>query len=137
MLTNADCTVYNAYKQDGKTKYQRTVLKGVFWDNSYLSKTIQGGNSLLDETLIFIPFTVDASRSFVQQKEFARDHNRGWTLQANKLDRIVKGVIDLEIEDSEDIKTLLKEYDDVCTIQKVGTKDYGSANMRHWEVVAV
>ena len=52
-----------------------------------------------------------------------------WTLKPG--DKICKGLID---QDFTKITDLEKAYDDVHDITKVDKKDFGSANMRHWEV---
>lgn len=135
MRTNADITIYNRYF-DFETrldKYQRTVLKGVFWDEKKAVNTIQSGLESADSVFIAIPFQVSSDKQYLSPKEFekAEDRSKYFTLQEG--DRIVKGNIDFEIISK--VSDLDKEYE-AFTITSVDTKDFGSSHMRHWEVGA-
>ncbi len=60
MRTNADITIYNRYfdKATRLDKYQRTVLKGVFWDERKAINRLQSGLEDADEVSIIIPIRV-------------------------------------------------------------------------------
>lgn len=133
MRTNADITIYNRYfdLETRLDKYQRTVLKGVFWDEKKAVNTIQSGLESADKVFIAIPFKVSSNRRYLSPKEFekAEDKSKYFTLQES--DRVVRGAIDFEIDRK--VSDLDKEYE-AFTITSVDTKDFGSPHMRHWEV---
>lgn len=135
MRTNADITIYNKYfdKASRLDKYQRTVLKGVFFDNKKAVNTIKSGMENADEAMIVIPFTVDSNKTYKNPIEFQKlnDKSNYFTLQEG--DRVVRGGIDFEITGK--LSELDKNYD-AYTITSVDTKDFGSKRMQHWEVGA-
>lgn len=135
MRTNADITIYNKFfdKTSRMDKYQRTILKGVFFDNKKAVNRIQSGMENADEAMIVIPFSVTSNRSYKKLMEFQNltDKSNYFTLQEG--DRVVKGAINFEITGK--LSELDKNYD-AYTITSVDTKDFGSIRMRHWEVGA-
>lgn len=135
MRANADITIYNKYfdKASRLDKYQRTVLKGVFFDNKKAVNTIKSGMENADEAMIVIPFSVNSNKTYKNPIEFQKliDKSNYFTLQEG--DRVVKGDIDFEITGK--LSELDKNYD-AYTITSVDTKDFGSLRMRHWEVGA-
>ena len=135
MRTNADVTIYNRYfdKETRLDKYQRTVLKGVFWDERKAVNRLQSGLEDADKVTIIIPFAVTTDKKYAPPKEFEKleDKTGYFTLQEG--DRVVKGAIDFEITGK--VSDLDKEYE-AFTIISVDTKDFGSLHMRHWEVGA-
>jgi hypothetical protein len=135
MRTNADITIYNRYfdKETRLDKYQRTVLKGVFWDEVKAVNRIQSGLEDADKVTIIIPFSVTTDKKYVPPKAFDRlpDKTGYFTLQEG--DRVVRGDINFEITGK--VSDLDKEYE-AYTITSVDTKDFGSPHMRHWEVGA-
>lgn len=141
MLTNADCTVYNAYKQDGKTKYQRTVLYGVHFETHKGKIVQQTGVRDADSVSVYIPFSVDAGgKSYLPAKQWEREANKVtcWTLQVtgNTGAKIVKGVCEKELTDMYRPKDLEAEFDNVFNVMSVDTFDFGQPSMQHWEVSA-
>lgn len=135
MRTNADITIYNRYfdKETRLDKYQRIVLKGVFWDEVKAVNRIQSGLEDADKVTIIIPFSAITDKKYVPPKAFDKlpDKTGYFTLQEG--DRVVKGAIDFEITGK--VSDLDKEYE-AFTIISVDTKDFGSLHMRHWEVGA-
>lgn len=135
MRTNADITIYNRYfdKATRLDKYQRTVLKGVFWDERKAINRLQSGLEDADEVSIIIPIRVAIDKKYVPPKEFEKlpDKTGYFTLQEG--DRVVRGDIDFEITGK--VSDLDKEYE-AFTITSVDTKDFGSLHMGHWEVGA-
>lgn len=131
MQTNAMITIYNHYI-DQKTQedhYQRTMIGPVFWDSA----------SLIDEeeVTVYVPFASSSERQYVGPKAFAalEDKSAYWTLDME--DKIVRGVIDFEPDANQRIGKLEQMYDNVITIKRVDTRDYGSKAMQHWEVGGV
>lgn len=127
------CTIYNHYT-DPQTKldqYQRTVLRGVFWDSAKGANIRKSGMESADSVTLIIPKRVRATGQYMKPKEWQRlaDKTGYWTLQPG--DRIVKGIVETEIEKVS--SELDKQYDDVLTITNVDEKQYGG-NMAHWEV---
>lgn len=133
MKTNSDITLYNKYldKETRLDKYQRTVLKGVFWEDKKAYNRLQSGLESADEVSIIVPFKVPLERQYLSPKEFEKaiDKSSYFTLQ--ETDRVVKGIIDYEITSK--VSDLDKEYE-AFTITSVDTKDFGSNHMRHWEL---
>ncbi len=125
-------TVYNKYLDAGTEKWQRTVLKGVFWDSSKGATVRKTGVSSADGLMLLIPMgvTVPSGRQYTRPKEWAvlTDKTGYWTLQSG--DTVILGEIGYEVVKSS--KELLA-YDDVLNISNVDTRSYGG-NQSHWEV---
>ena len=66
---------------------------------------------------------------YVEPKKY-KGLGNNWTLENG--DFIVKG--NTEESSVTSIKELLKKYDNVFTISLVDDKDFGSANMQHFEI---
>lgn len=128
MNVNADMTIYNAYKENHETVYQRTVILGVEWENRKGRNIIAAGNIAVDQAVVYIPMV---RSGYLPPKQWLalEDKSDNWTLQPD--DFIVKGVVaDATPAD------LKSTYDDVLQITTVDTMDMGSANMRHYQVGA-
>ena len=133
MYTNADCTVYNRIydptsRQD---RWQRTALSGVLWESQEAVSVVKGGlapaGTVSNTTAVYIPFR----DGYLPPKRFSAVPGGSWTIQ--KGDRVVKGVVDLEIEGGK-ISALEQTYDDVITVTSVDAMDYGSRDMWHWQI---
>ena len=145
MYTNTGATLYN-YDRDkatGKVTYRRTYLRNVFWDDSKQSNVLKSGLTSVESVNISIPFDVDTEgKTYKSPKEYLNsiDKDNSFTFTANSQDLIVKGIIDYEIDNSssqkisESLSYLKNNYDYVMTISIVDMKDFGSENMRHWEI---
>ena len=145
MYTNTGATLYN-YDRDkttGKVTYRRTHLRNVFWDDSKQSNVLKSGLTSVESVNISVPFDVDAEgKTYKSPKEYlnSTDKDNSFTFTANSQDLIVKGIIDYEIDNSssqkisERLSYLKNKYDYVMTISIVDMKDFGSENMRHWEI---
>ena len=131
MQTNAQITIYNHYidQETQDDQYQRTVIGPVFWDSASL---IDG-----EEVTIYIPFGVSSKRQYIGPKAFGAlvDKSGYWTLGME--DKIVRGSIGFEPDANQQIGELDQMYDDVITIKRVDSRDYGSKAMQHWEVGGV
>ncbi len=121
-------TVYNKYL-DGKTeKWQRTVLRGVFWDSSKGAVVRKTGVSSADGLMLMIPMSIPG---YTKPKEWAalEDKAGSWTLQSG--DTVILGEIDYEVVKSS--SELARQFDDVLVISNVDTRNYGGG-MSHFEV---
>lgn len=129
MLTNCDVTIFNKYIENRETKYQKSYIYGVHWEDSKGANVLKSGLDNADKSIIYIPFY--NGKNYLKPKEFVKDNIGNFTLQHE--DIIVKGIIDDEFTT---IKALEAKYDDVRMITKVDTRDFGSERMQHWEVGA-
>lgn len=129
MLTNANITIFNRYIENRETKYQRSYIYDVHWEDNQGANILQSGLTSADHSKIYIPF--DSCTNYVLPSEFKKNRQGNVTLQPE--DIVVKGIID---EEFTTVKALEKNYDFVRTITTVDTRDYGSQKMRHWEVGA-
>lgn len=129
MLTNADLTIFNRYIENRETKYQKSHIYDVHWEDNQGANILQSGLVSADRSTIYIPF--DSCKDYVTPSEFKINHNGKITFQPE--DVIVKGIIDDEFTT---IKDFEKKYDFVRMVTTVDTRDYGSQRMRHWEVGA-
>ena len=118
MYTNADIIIYT--HADG---YKRHEIKGVFWDESKQSNMIKSGLSTIDSVTIYVPFeNMPPGIKFATAK-----------------DLIVNGIVDDEIDNSSpqaysaSLNALKSKYD-VYTLSICDKKDYGSEDMRHYEL---
>lgn len=126
-MFNDTITVYNKYLDGTTEKWQRTVLRGVFWDSSKGAVVRKTGVSSADGLMLIIPMAIPG---YKKPKEWAdlADKSGSWTLQSG--DIVILGEIDYEVVRSS--KELLG-HDDVLTISNVDTRNYGGG-MSHWEV---
>lgn len=123
-------TVYNRYLDGDTERWQRTVLRGAFWD-SVKGRTLRlRGASATDGLMLIVPFSVDCEGTYCKPKEFAAlaDKTGKWTLSGG--DTVVLGDTGYEVDRS---AKELQKFDDRLTITQVDTRDYGGG-MAHWEV---
>jgi hypothetical protein len=129
MTTNTSMSVFNKYTDENKNIiFKKHLIDNVFWDDS------KGINSNLgyenaDAVNVFIPKNQNDMSGYVKPKKY-KGLNNTWTLENG--DFIVKG--NTEESSVTSIKELLKKYDDVFTISLADDKDFGSANMQHFEI---
>ena len=147
MYTNADATLYNYYKNKstGKVIYTKTYLRGVFWDDTKQANVLKSGLAAIESVSVFIPFSVDAGgKEFLPPKEYAKlnesDLSKYYTFVTNSQDFLIQGIIDYDIDNTSSqtvtagLSYLKNNYDKVMTISVVDEKNYGSDDMRHWEI---
>lgn len=134
MKTNCDVTLYNKYiDPDNRTdKYQRTEIRGVFWENRKAANVIKSGLLAADQASIYISFAVGTNHLDPVEWQALEDKTGKWTLQVG--DYIVKGIVTDEVSSTFTITKLKAKYDDVLAISSIDTQDYGSASMRHWQL---
>ena len=134
MRTNTSLTVYNRVIIDRETRYQRTVIKKVFFQEKQASNRLVSGFQEADKVITLIPMKHQATRQYKPFKEFnnLKDKENYFTLQNE--DIIVKGDIDYEIK-GDSLKEIEKLYP-VFRITSVDTYDFGSKHMQHIKVGA-
>lgn len=139
-------TLYNVVQETDPATFQDveklyvTVLRGVFLEASKAVNVRESGLEGADAVNLYIPFSVDAKdgtsgkdKRYVGPQEFwnAADKSGLWTL-STKGDGgttfFVKG------EFVTDNASVALAHDDCYNVTKVDMKDFGSDDMRHWEV---
>lgn len=147
MYINSGATLFNYFKdkETGATKYRKTYLRGVFWDDVKQSNVVKSGLATIESVLICVPFDVETDgKTYKSPKTYNKlsdeEKDNSFTFVANSQDLIVKGIVDYDIDNtskqtiSEGLAYLRNNYDSVMTISVVDEKDYGSEHMRHWEI---
>lgn len=117
-----------------------TILRGVFFDNAKASNINRSGSTNADAVNLSVPFCVDAtdgigghSKRYVTPKEYERlsNHEDVFTFDTGSNCFFVKGEV---VEPNKEFEYINRMYDDVHVVTKVDAKDFGSMNMRHWEI---
>ena len=146
MYTPHEVTLYNVYEDDnGDVNIGITILKGVMLQNSKADNVNKSGLQNADSATLFIPFSVTATgtdgtpKTFLKPKAFRYAESKGthWTLVSQGLESdhdcfFVKGVV----VDANGYAYMREHYDDVYKVTSVDVRDFGSMNMRHWQVGA-
>ena len=146
MYTPHTVTIYNVVREtdpatlDEVTHVYITILRGVMLQASKGANVRQSGLEGADAANLYIPFTVEAvdgktgaAKTYAKPQEFAKAADRSglWTLSYNGNGGetvFVKG------EFISDNMTVVQYHDDCYKVTKVDAMDYGSADMRHFEV---
>ena len=147
MYTNGNATLYNYYrdKTNNKDIYTKTFLRGIFWDDTKQANVLKSGLATIESVSVYIPFNVDAgNKEFLPPKEYAKlgvsDLDKYYTFTTNSKDLIVEGIVDYNIDNtssqttSAGLQYLKSNYDKVMTVSVVDEKNYGTDEMRHWEI---
>lgn len=121
-----------------------TVLEGVLLDAAKAANVRSSGMENADAVTVYIPFSVKAYdgqtaeiKRYVSPKEYhvAADKSGLWTLDSapptDVSTFIVKGEV---VEPEKDFQWINRTHDDVYRISSVDEKDFGSDEMKHWEV---
>lgn len=142
-------TIYNVTQETDQTTFKDvqksyiTVLRGVMLQASKAANVRQSGLEGADAVNLYIPFSTPAvdgvtgaAKRYVGPQEFWRavDKSGLWTLSTDGnggTTFFVKGEV-VEPEKTEEAIEML--YDDVYKVTKADMKDFGSADMQHWEV---
>ena len=121
LFKNADITLYNKYYDLDSDiyKYQRTIIKGVNWQEKRNGTVSDKGLLLADSTLIFI----DKVDNYISPKKFAKlsDEDREKYFTFAPGDKIVKGEVEFEITGVKPhrLADLENEFDNVIDIKSV------------------
>lgn len=139
-------TIYNSVKETDLTTFEEvtrlyvTVLRGVMLQASKGVNVRESGLEGADAVNLYIPFSVEAvdgttgkPKTYTGPQAFynAADKSGLWTLSVNGdggTTFFVKG------EFVTDNETVALSHDDCYNVTKVDKKDFGSADMQHWEV---
>ena len=142
-------TIYNVtHETDLETfkdtrKSYVTILRGVMLQASKAANVSTSGLGSADSVNLFIPFAAIAVDGVTgQEKRYAGPHEFWsasdksglWTLSVDDRDGttfFVKGEI---VEPDKTVQEIEKLYDDVYKVTKVDVRDFGSTEMRHWQV---
>lgn len=146
MYTPHTVTIYNIVRETDPATLDEvehvyiTILRGVMLQASKGTNVRESGLEGADAANLYIPFTVEAvdgktgaAKAYAKPQEFvkAADRNGLWTLSYNGNGGetlFIKG------EFISDNMTVVQYHDDCYKVTKVDAMDYGSADMRHWEV---
>lgn len=121
-------TIYN-YTKSG---YNRTVLRGVLWEDTKAKNVNKTGSSAVDSVRVIIPFDVDTGDAVYKlPAEYQAAPAGAWSLQAKQKDFMVKGECPFMPASGTSIAELTQNYD-ALSITSVTTCDFGS--LQHWEV---
>lgn len=126
MLTNCDITIFNKYVENKETKYKKSYIEKVHWEDRKGANIISSGLMSADQTTVYIPYS--SCQNYISPKNFKINKN-GFTLEPE--DIIVRGKI---LEDFTTIKNLEKKHDYVRVITTVDNYNFG--NLKHFEVGA-
>lgn len=134
-MFHQDMTIYNrVYVPElRRDVYQRTILSGVFWDETGAINRIASGIQDIDEVTIVIPFAVESEREYLSPDEFDREEDKSLYYTIKPQDRVIKGEHEYEIVEK---VSELDELFDAHIILSVDKKDFGTSMLRHWEVGA-
>ena len=141
-------TIYNIVSEtdpetfEDVTKNYITVIRGVMFQASKGANVRQSGLESADAVNLYIPFSATANgadgavKRYVGPQELwaATDKSGLWTLSTdgNGGNTIfIKGEV---VEPDKTVQQLEMLYDDVYNVTKVDEKDFGSEEMRHWEI---
>lgn len=140
-ITLYSTDVEQAEDYNDKTVYNATVLKGVLFDAAKASNVNKSGLLNADSVMVYIPFSVDTGvKTHLPPIEYEKspEKEKHWTLRTGKGDFFVKGeVIDPGLGRDgfpHDYEYMSKHYDFVYLVSTVDMKDFGSPDMRLWEV---
>lgn len=139
-------TIYNAFEgADLNILYNITILDGVLMDESKGTNIAHSGLDDADSVTLFVPFDVKATgadgnnKTYLPPKEFYASSNKAshWTLdtggQASGVSTyFVKGTV-VEAENQSYAK-MRGKYDAVYNVSTVDIRDFGTPDMRHWQV---
>lgn len=118
--------------------YNSVVLDGVFLDLSKRSNVNKSGLSDADAATLFIPFTINAGKTYLPPKEYKALTERSgyWTIfddgdNSGADCYFIKGAQDTDIYPFSKAKSA---HDYVYRVSSVDLRDFGSPNMQHWMV---
>lgn len=141
MLNNTAATVYNRAvdQENDETKYHRTVLPAVHWEDGFCAA--DKGKNHAENRSVFVSIDFSAcsgmEKQYLPAHQFARlpssEQGKYWTLAVG--DMLLKGSVADDIPDK-GIRQFLANHTEVATITAVDTLDMGSDFMKHWEVTA-
>lgn len=146
MYTPHIVTLYNSRENPLTLTLEQniTVLDGVFCDAGKAANKANTGLTDGDTVSLYIPFnviardgTTGAQKRYLPPKQYeaAADKSGCWTLNPGGKESgvscyFVKG----RVVSDEGYAAIRKQYDEVYDVTNVYTRDFGSEDMRHWQV---
>lgn len=124
-MFDKDITVINKYydKPERISKYKVSHVKGFWSSNDGIS--ING--TLIQKADGYVAMILKNEKGYQSPKDF-EEKQIGWTLKPD--DYLVKGIV----EDFTTISKLTEDYEEVMKITTIGSKDYGSEDMQHFDI---
>lgn len=124
-MFDKDITVINKYfdKETKSNKYKVNYIKG-FWSSD---DGISINGTQIRKNDGYYAMILMSEDKYQEPKAF-ECKQEGWTLKNE--DYLVKGIVD----NFTTIANLLDNYQEVMKITKISTADYGSEDMKHWEI---
>lgn len=122
-----------------ETTVNITILHGVLLDATKAANVRESGLVNADSVSLYIPFSVRAvdgltwmEKQYIPPKLYrdAADKAGLWTLNTENC-FFVKGEV---VEQGREFQYINNNYDDVYRVTSVDEKDFGTPDMRHWEV---
>lgn len=121
-----------------------TVIRGVFLDISEGANIQKSGLESANKATLYIPFSAEAvdaetgkKKSYISPKEYQRSENKAeyWTLRkGNEESSVPCFFVKGEVNEIGEYVTIKNRYDYVYDVKTVDIRDFGSADMQHWEV---
>lgn len=111
-------------KETGKERYRRIYFYGIDWQESVGVKYLKYTNSSVDNDtniLIFTPYRNDLE--YLKPKEYAQLDDKTNYYTFNIHDKIVKGIVDFNVETAKDLRDLELKFDCVTNIIKISNCD--------------
>lgn len=146
MYTPHTVTIYNSY-QNPLTLLQEenaTILEGVFLDSAQATGIEKTGLSDADSVTLFIPFKVAArdgttgnAKQYISPKAYyaLSDKSGYWTIDTGgKTSGVGCYFVKGTVISTEGYSAVRKQYDDVYDVTTVDVRDFGSEDMRHFQV---
>lgn len=146
MYTPHVVTVYNV-TEDPTTlalNYNVTILDGVFLDIGKTSTISKLGVENADAVQLFVPFSVSAkdgttgaTKTYLSPKQYraSTDKSSHWTLEpGGKSSGVDCFFVKGNVVSQDGYKYLRENYDYVFDVTTVDLRDFGSADMQHWQV---
>lgn len=137
-------TLYNVVENADLTlNYNVTILRGVLLDIAKAMNVQNTGIVDADTATLFIPFSVKAvsptgaSKEYCSPKAYEALSNKSgyWTIDNGGVASsvgcfFVKG----EVVDDNGFAYIKEHYDNVFDVTTVDERDFGTADMQHWQV---
>ncbi len=134
-------TIFNAYKVDKQQNYQPTRIDGVFKQGNRKITVGAQGTVKAGSAKVFIPLSAVAQdeRVYIPPEDFKRlaeaDRAKHWTLN-EKGDFFIVGSYQ-QPDDGRAVRfdDIRDAYSSAHKVLEVNFCDYGTADLRHWEVL--
>lgn len=134
----SEMTIFNIYENfDGLLEFQKTSIRGVFWQGNYGANLTAKGVNTTDRIAVFILKDIEIpNREYLPSYDFLRlpkeQKSLYWTI--SKGDKLINKIIS-----EEDIKVNELEkklgLDNVFTVTNYMFNDFGSKRMRHFKII--